>query len=75
MTAEMMTARRVAAERITAGRTMVERVVADGVGERAVPDWKLALSSAGGVGYVGTAAASWMAAAMVYRMMAALKGG
>ncbi len=57
-----MMVERVAAERITAGRTMAERVVADGVEEKAGPDYTLALSSAGGVGYVGTAAAAGMAA-------------
>ncbi len=57
-----MTAERVAAERITAGRTMAERVAADRVEEKAGPDYKLALSPAGGVGYEGTAAAAGMVA-------------
>jgi hypothetical protein len=62
MTAEMMTAGWVPAEMMTTGREGGrERVAADGVEEKAVPDWKLALSSAGGVSYVGTAAAAWMA--------------
>jgi hypothetical protein len=58
MKVEKMAAGRMAAERAkakstTAGQAMAKREAADGLEKRAKTDWKLALSSIGGVSWVG----------------------
>ncbi len=61
-----------------AGRSTAKREAADGLEKRAETDWKFALSSIGGVGWVETAVTAWMAMirtvavsmAMAYRMRA-----
>ncbi len=67
MAAERMAAERVTVERTTAGRVTAKREAADGLEKRAETNWKLELSSVGGVSWVGagwggTAATAWIAA-------------
>ncbi len=79
MVAERMAAERAKAERTTAGRATATIEVADGLEKRAETDWKLALSSIGGVDWVETAVTAWMATirtaaasmAIAYHMRAA----
>ncbi len=52
MAAEKMAAERVSVGRTTAGRATAKREVVDGLEKLAETNWKLALLSVGGVGWV-----------------------